>query len=266
MEGKRIIELLEFILKKEHNSLLNEGELSVKGFTATELNLCVRSNLIGYLSPNYFLLSNGINFLNQYYTSQNIEKLDKSINNFSKKSAEHSKKLNKTMEDFSDNSDKNSKKMQNYTTILIYLTIALAILTVVTIGYTYATEERHKTEEINKVIAQIEGLDLELKTILDGVDLLTNQKERFEVDNTPFQFTLENLKESSSNPNIRNEDIKNRIIVLNNRVLQINLFIEQGNPNVFDYFPKTEEIIIILREKLPKYRECLIEKRNFDKC
>jgi len=192
--------------------------------------------------------------------------LKNSINETIKREAEHEAQAfiqteqNKKMIKISGENLKLSKKYFILAIVTLILTISFMF------GIAIWENNQETARQTSQLISEIDSLDLELIQILNGIEELTLNSDNIIKDRTPFQFPLENLKENSFNFKIRNETMKRRVIVLYNRILQLNTFLEWDTPSIFQYLDETEEIIDILRDKFSDYKNCLIEKKDFNKC
>lgn len=240
MENNRIKEILNLIIKNEHNGIVNREKLEKKVKTS-EINFLNNCKYI-QLDPQHVNITNeGVSFLN-------------------------------------------NENMRIYTKWLLFITIGLVLFTIIMIIIPLKIEEEHKTNEVNTLIAEIEGLELEMEKISSVMDIL--KESDLEEIITPFQFPLENLRANTYNENIRNSEIKGEIIILYSVILQTNeelkfissiefiqdnstltTFKKNFSKGVIDYMEKgTIPIMDSLKIKLKSYKECIAQKKDFDKC
>lgn len=170
-----------------------------------------------------------------------------------------------------------------------YLAIITLIVTVgLMIGLSWFENHQEKTRQVNELISNLDSLYLELNAIEQYIKLL--EEGELEKGMIYNELVLENLQNAVANGNIRNKDIKINLIFMYFQLLEIKNSIKTLNSpeyiQLFDlpetYFVKSQmfsegikksiierEIsknINISKYDLLKYRECIEEERNFDKC
>jgi len=158
-----------------------------------------------------------------------------------------------------------------FTGALIFLTIVLILLTLGLIYLPIYQEKTRKSNDINKLLTELDSLDIELETNSDIIKGMLECQEKCINSTTTMRLPVENLKKNLFNENLRNRYLKKILIILyfnidqKNNALMIRDDPEYKRDNINDLRTVLSNIGV-LREAISEFKDCIERKKDLDSC